>query len=410
MANSVQTLCISVLILFIQKTEQTVFLTSENANQVIQRTKRENLMFIEEFRKGNLERECLEEVCTYEEARETFEDKDKTDTFWKTYYEGRPCSSSPCKNNGVCTNFIRLYTCICSEGYTGRNCQFATNECYPDAEDGCQQFCEPTYGLDFYTCSCASGYRLGEDEKSCHPTDPYACGRLLSNENTTLLGIQSNYTTSFPWQVVLLNLEGTPFCSGVILTQSVVLTTAKCSSQQGPIFILVGNNDTENMQKIKVASYHIHTKYSNDTGDNNVALLKLEEGIKFNKHILPICMPQKDFAENMLMPRIPGTVGGWTLDSDDIRMIPIQFPVTGTDKETCETAFNGTQTNRMFCVTSNRNIDSALADGSHVAIKHNGVWFLTGIMGSTKHDLWNPNIFTFTKISRYIMWLRQNGI
>lgn len=34
-------------------------------------------------------------------------------------------------------------------------------------------------------------------------TDPYACGRLLSNENTTLLGIQSNYTTSFPWQVML---------------------------------------------------------------------------------------------------------------------------------------------------------------------------------------------------------------
>nr|ACE75800.1 coagulation factor X precursor (predicted) [Sorex araneus] len=30
------------------------------------------------MKKGNLERECLEETCSYEEAREVFEDTDKT--------------------------------------------------------------------------------------------------------------------------------------------------------------------------------------------------------------------------------------------------------------------------------------------------------------------------------------------
>ncbi|XP_056416082.1 vitamin K-dependent protein Z [Hyla sarda] len=409
MANSVQTLCISFFILFIRQTEQTVFLSSQNANQIIQRTKRANFMIIEEFRKGNLERECLEERCTYEEARETFEDIDKTDKFWKTYYGGRPCCSSPCENNGVCTDFIRSYTCMCPEGYKGKNCQFATNECHPDAEDGCQHFCEPKYGLDFYICSCASGYSLGEDDKSCHPTDPYACGQLLNDENTTLQSIQKNYTRPFPWQVLLLNAEGTPYCSGVILNQSLVITTANCGSQQGPIYILAGNKDAHNMQKIRVAKHRIHTKYSKDSEDNNIALLKLEEGIKFHKYILPICIPQKDFAENVLIPRGPGIVSGWTLDLYDPEMMPIQFPVRETDKEECESAFNVTQTNRMFCGASNSSIDFALAKGSHFAIEHNGAWFLAGIMGSVDHESWNPNVFPFTKISRYIMWLRQNS-
>ncbi|XP_068193329.1 transmembrane gamma-carboxyglutamic acid protein 2 isoform X2 [Antennarius striatus] len=33
----------------------------------------------------NLERECLEEMCSYEEAREVFEDNSQTDIFWKNY-------------------------------------------------------------------------------------------------------------------------------------------------------------------------------------------------------------------------------------------------------------------------------------------------------------------------------------
>ncbi|XP_051846895.1 transmembrane gamma-carboxyglutamic acid protein 2 [Antechinus flavipes] len=39
---------------------------------------------------GNLERECLEERCSWEEAREVFEDRTLTDKFWKTYpYNGK---------------------------------------------------------------------------------------------------------------------------------------------------------------------------------------------------------------------------------------------------------------------------------------------------------------------------------
>lgn len=43
----------------------------------------------------------------------------------------------------------------------------AKNECHPLRTDGCQHFCHP--GQDSYICSCAQGYKLGQDYKSCIP-------------------------------------------------------------------------------------------------------------------------------------------------------------------------------------------------------------------------------------------------
>ena len=33
------------------------------------------------------------------------------------------CESSPCKNNGSCVDGIGSYTCVCSQGYTGEECE-----------------------------------------------------------------------------------------------------------------------------------------------------------------------------------------------------------------------------------------------------------------------------------------------
>lgn len=54
-----------------------VFLHTKDANQVLTRHRRANSMF-EELKQGNVERECMEERCVYEEAREIFEDDKKT--------------------------------------------------------------------------------------------------------------------------------------------------------------------------------------------------------------------------------------------------------------------------------------------------------------------------------------------
>uniref|UniRef100_UPI00398EE931 transmembrane gamma-carboxyglutamic acid protein 3 isoform X2 n=1 Tax=Pristiophorus japonicus TaxID=55135 RepID=UPI00398EE931 len=61
-----------------------MFLTSKAANSILKRFPRAN-GFLEEFRQGSIERECNEEICVYEEAKEVYEDNEKTMEFWNEY-------------------------------------------------------------------------------------------------------------------------------------------------------------------------------------------------------------------------------------------------------------------------------------------------------------------------------------
>lgn len=54
-----------------------VFVSQQTAHTVLHRKRRFNTPF-EELKQGNLERECMEEICSMEEAREVFENDEKT--------------------------------------------------------------------------------------------------------------------------------------------------------------------------------------------------------------------------------------------------------------------------------------------------------------------------------------------
>uniref|UniRef100_A0A8C5D9W6 Prothrombin n=1 Tax=Gouania willdenowi TaxID=441366 RepID=A0A8C5D9W6_GOUWI len=66
-----------VLLLVLPCAAQHVFFHRQQASQVLTRNRRANQVF-EEMKPGNLERECVEEICDHEEAREVFEQNDKT--------------------------------------------------------------------------------------------------------------------------------------------------------------------------------------------------------------------------------------------------------------------------------------------------------------------------------------------
>lgn len=57
---------------------EAVFVSQQAADAVLHRQRRYNSHHLEEFQKDNLERECIEEVCTLEEAREVFENDEQT--------------------------------------------------------------------------------------------------------------------------------------------------------------------------------------------------------------------------------------------------------------------------------------------------------------------------------------------
>uniref|UniRef100_A0A3B5MF71 Coagulation factor VII, like n=1 Tax=Xiphophorus couchianus TaxID=32473 RepID=A0A3B5MF71_9TELE len=101
------------------------FVSRHEATGFLQRTRRAN-SFLEELRNGNLERECYEEKCSYEEAREIFPQAQQlvkpglTDVFW--FPAPNLCLSSPCQNGATCTRHLNTFTCKCAAGFHGISC------------------------------------------------------------------------------------------------------------------------------------------------------------------------------------------------------------------------------------------------------------------------------------------------
>ncbi|XP_045139747.1 vitamin K-dependent protein Z [Echinops telfairi] len=348
------------LVLLLHQTEQSVFLTASKANEVLVRWKRAGSYLLEEIFQGNLEKECYEEICVYEEAREVFENNIATETFWEGYMGGTQCLSQPCLNNGSCQDNIRSYTCYCSSGYEGRNCAYE---------------------------KCACGILSSE----------YIM--RLKNENNQILPI-------FPWQVKLTDFKGNAFCGGVILQENFVLTTATCSLMHSNMSVTTNFNRKSNSSlTTKVKRIHVHMRYNEETGENNVSLLELEEPIQCLSSGLPVCLPENDFAEHILLPKNVGLVSGWTLTGNESRASLMKVLVSQFNGEDCGRALNVTVTTRMYCEKSPF-ITGQWMEGSIVTRPYKGTWFLTGIMHTSSTKEYGQ-VFLFTKISRYSLWFRQ---
>ncbi|XP_057698687.1 transmembrane gamma-carboxyglutamic acid protein 4 [Corythoichthys intestinalis] len=67
------------------RSEDEVFVDEGEAKSFLGRRLQFNRFDFEIFVPGNLERECFEEDCNYEEAREVFEDVPATNKFWNKY-------------------------------------------------------------------------------------------------------------------------------------------------------------------------------------------------------------------------------------------------------------------------------------------------------------------------------------
>ncbi|XP_060941497.1 coagulation factor IXb [Limanda limanda] len=159
-----------------EENTEAVFVTHQAAHAVLHRQRRYNSGHLEEIWKSNLERECVEENCSFEEAREVFENDEKTNEFWAVYIDGDQCNPNPCQNQATCKDAVGSYVCWCQANFDGKNCEIETNQQCSFNNGGCFHFCWMQDGIP--VCRCAAGYRLGPDRRSCEPTGPFSCGQV----------------------------------------------------------------------------------------------------------------------------------------------------------------------------------------------------------------------------------------
>ncbi|XP_051037904.1 uncharacterized protein LOC127220220 [Phodopus roborovskii] len=441
---------------------RTVFINREHANNVLTRVRRANSIF-EELKKGNLERECMEENCSFEEVREVFEDNKKANEFWNKYIDGDQCENTPCQNQGLCRDGLGEYTCTCLEGFEGKNCEFFVRKlCSLDNGD-CDQFCSEEQNT--VVCSCASGYFLGDDGKSCISTVPFPCGKTTIGRRKRSLGQNTNHSEPVPedfildldvlsptenpsdllnlnqtqpekdssdlvrivggrackdgecpWQALLINDNNEGFCGGTILNEFYILTAAHCLYQAKRFKVRVGDRNTEqeegNEMSHEVDVVIKHNKFVRETYDFDIAVLKLKTPITFRMNVAPACLPQKDWAEATLMTQKSGIVSGFGRTHEKGRQSNIlkMLEVPYVDRNTCKLSSSFTITQNMFCAGYDAKLEDACqgdSGGPHVT-RFKDTHFVTGIVSWGEGCARKGKYGIYTKVTAFLKWIDKS--
>ncbi|KAM7328912.1 hypothetical protein ACRRTK_013004 [Alexandromys fortis] len=420
--------------------------------------------FLEELWPGSLERECLEEQCSFEEAREIFKSTDRArkygfpspsqrpmsgappvapklppwDTncyfsspqkqFWVVYTDGDQCASNPCQNGGTCQDHLQSYICFCLIDFEGRNCEKNKNEQLICANDncGCEQYCTDHPGTKC-TCHCHEDYVLQPDGVSCKPKVEYPCGKIPVLEKRNSSGPQGRIVGGkvcpkgeCPWQAVLKN-SGLLLCGAILLDSTWIVSAAHCFDtirSWRNITVVMGEQDfsekdgTEQVRRVRQVI--IPNKYIPGKIDHDIALLRLHQPVTFTDHVVPLCLPERAFSERTLSRIRFSRVSGWgqLLDrgATALELMAVEVPRMMT-QDCLEHAKHspGTPqiTDNMFCagyMDGTKDACKGDSGGPH-ATHYRGTWYLTGVVSWGEGCAAVGHVGVYTRVSRYTEWL-----
>ncbi|XP_010901664.1 coagulation factor IX isoform X2 [Esox lucius] len=446
--------------------ESKVFLEPRDAVQLLRGVRRPRAnSFLEEIMPGNLERECYEETCSQEEAAEIFQTKEKTMEFWYRYKNLNPCHYNPCKNGGICTTNRDEYLCLCPPRYEGKTCAIEVFECQ-FKNGGCLHYCTDQERTKGVQCSCAEGYKLDEDGKTCSEAASFPCGLKLKeaslrrslpeeyenitlasdvpssdwntttpmegegnstqpgvnstedltdvNEDSRIVGGQLEKQGGSPWQVLIHRKDGYGFCGGTLISQRWVISAAHCM-EQTPDHITIGDYDKERPdpgeQKIHVERVVVHPHFHEYTFDSDIALMYLSSSVVLSPAAIPICLPNDHLAQHLQRDDVRGLVTGWGATQYFGRssrfLRKVYLPMV--DQQECIRSTEQVITDNMFCAGyTEASMDACSGDsGGPFVVNYRGTWFLTGVVSWGEQCAARGKYGVFTRLGNYLHWIKD---
>lgn len=232
----------------------------------------------------------------------------------------------------------------------------------------------------------------------------------------------------YPWQVAILKKdpsESVYVCGGTLISSRHILTAAHCVKTHAgrDLRARLGewdvNHDVEFFPYIErdVVSVYVHPEFYAGTLYNDLAILKLDHDINFEKnpHISPACLPEKfeDFTGNRCWTT------GWGKDAfgdyGKYQNILKEVDVPVISNPICENQMRRTRLGPSFnlhpgfiCAGGEEGKDACKGDGGGpmVCEKH-GKWQLAGVVswGIGCGQAGVPGVYS--RVSYYLDWINQ---
>ncbi|MEE6470640.1 hypothetical protein FKM82_009017 [Ascaphus truei] len=210
-----------------------------------------------------------------------------------------------------------------------------------------------------------------------------------------------------PWQALLVNEDNEQYCGGTILNEHFVLTAAHCINQTS-FHVAVGQMNAR--FESRSTSIHwvdkilMHSKFQEQSYDYDIALIKLKEPIVFNEAVLPVCIPTRNFAEQILMSQDFGTVSFFSCGKEQDGKLQMHYAQQRDTSQCMKCNLN--MTGNMFCASVNSTCDGE-EGGPHVT-PYKGTHFITGIASWSDRCNMQGQLAMYTKVSNFIDWIQAS--
>lgn len=161
------------------------------------------------------------------------------------------------------------------------------------------------------------------------------------------------------------------------------------------------------MKTLRVRVVHLHPRYVEGRPENNLAVIEVEDRFSFSDQVIAACLPEKDFAESVLMAgELPAFTTGWKTSSqaafqDQLTLKKLEY----RQLNQCLGTYPNIMTNKMGCTAPPGGADCSMSSGSPVFTMYRDVFFLTGILSQPEGADCN-NGYIFQKVSRHLSWLQ----
>ncbi|KAM3922957.1 mannan-binding lectin serine protease 2 [Leptodactylus fuscus] len=283
-----------------------------------------------------------------------------------------------------------------------------------------------------YQCGDSRHWEEINTRSKTLPTCKPDCGVKQPRPYQRITGGKPAFLGDFPWQVYLQNdqVKG----GGALLDDKWIITAAhvvygdknELESIIKHLVIKTGFilQDDTNAHKAIAKSIFIHPDYTDDQSYNNdIALIKLQDKVPMNERTLAICLPTKDkrfVINDSEDSHVTGQVSGWGRSkhraSGTKKLFYVDVDVV--DRVTCNTAYQkklnvGNKvliTDNMFCA-GEEGKDSCKGDsGGALVFKDDTTekWFIGGIVSWGAEDCGARDQYgVYTRVTNYLDWIKD---